>query len=286
MNNSRNVYYEPAEVTTPLLTLDKAIEAHQPSHVFALFSGGHDSLVNTHITAQHPAFSGVVHLNTGTGIPETLAFVRETCERHGWPLIEKTPQRITFEALCLERGLPGGPKKHEITYHRLKGESIDALVADSKESRHDRILLSTGIRQQESSRRMRLHPTAIRRDGAKVWVNPILAFSARDVNTYIEVYGLQRNPVVDKLHRSGECLCGALARPEELDEIAYWYPDVAAGIRDLERRCFESGLPYNWGSKPSPTTPESQGRFLDLCQSCQTRWEVSAPEIAIQPVPA
>ena len=157
-------------------------------------------------------------------------------------------------------------------YHRLKGESLDALVAETKTRRMDRIVLSTGIRTQESARRMRLHAVPTRRDGAKVWVNPITNLSAYDVGDYIELNGLRRNPVVDKLHRSGECLCGALARPEELDEIALWYPDVAARIRDLERQCFERNLPYQWGSK-EVKVPDPNQLYLPLCQSCPTRWE-------------
>lgn len=257
-----------------LLTLDRAVEEHSPAAVFALFSGGHDSLVNTHITAQHPAFTAVVHLNTGIGIEETREFVRATCARHGWPLIEKSPPRTTYEAICLSSGMPGGPIGHSITYHRIKSESLEVLIAETKRSRHDRVLLSSGVRRQESARRMKLHPTPINRDGVRVWVNPILEWSARDINRYIEEHDLERNPVVDKLHRSGECLCGALARPEELNEIAFWYPEKAAEIRALERRCFEAGLPYNWGSKASPKTDSTQGQFLELCQSCETRWEL------------
>lgn len=255
--------------------IDQAVQEHRPVAVFALFSGGHDSLVNTHLTAQHPRFAGVVHLNTGIGIEETREFVRETCQRFGWPLIERWPPRVTYEQMCLDRGMPGGPKKHEIMYHRLKGESLDVLTAETKTKRSDRIILSTGIRTQESTRRMRLHAVPTRRDGAKVWVNPITDLSAFDVGAYIEEHGLRRNPVVDKVHRSGECLCGALARPEELDEIAFWFPDVAARIRALEQQCFARGLPYRWGSKevkaPDPNQP-----YLPLCQSCPTRWEQSA----------
>lgn len=253
--------------------LDRAIAEHQPSHVFALFSGGHDSLVCTHLTAQHPRFSAVVHINTGIGIEETRDFVRETCERHGWPLSEyKAPEGL-YEQRCLKWGMPGGPVQHEIMYHVLKDHQIARLIREHKRGSKDRIILSTGIRQSESERRMRLHPTAIRRDGARVWVNPILTWSALDVTRYIAEHGLERNPVVDKLHRSGECLCGALADPRELNEIAFWYPDVAARIRDLERQCFERGLPYRWG-RERVEPPDPRQPMLPLCASCQTRWEI------------
>jgi 3'-phosphoadenosine 5'-phosphosulfate sulfotransferase (PAPS reductase)/FAD synthetase len=252
--------------------LNCAIDEYHPSHVFALFSGGHDSLVSTYITAQHPRFSGVIHCNTGIGIEQTHQFVRDTCAAHSWPLIERTPPRVSYEEICLSMGMPGGPKKHQITYHRLKNEAIKDIVAEHKISRHDRIVLSTGIRKQESNRRMLLHPDAMRREGARVWVNPILDWTALDVGRAIEQWGLQRNRVVDLLHRSGECLCGALARPEEIDEIRYWFPEVARRIHTLERQCDQLGLPNRWGSHFSHLRDARQA-WLPLCQDCETRWD-------------
>ncbi len=94
---------------TGLALIDAAVAAHKPVAVWAAFSGGHDSLVNTHLTSQHPAFTGVVHINTGIGIEETREFVRRVCGEFGWRLIEVYPPRITYEQMCLERGMPGGP---------------------------------------------------------------------------------------------------------------------------------------------------------------------------------
>ena len=49
-----------------------AVAIHSPTHVFGLFSGGHDSLVACHVLSQsdHPTWS-VVHINTGIGVRET-----------------------------------------------------------------------------------------------------------------------------------------------------------------------------------------------------------------------
>jgi 3'-phosphoadenosine 5'-phosphosulfate sulfotransferase (PAPS reductase)/FAD synthetase len=259
---------------TPLDVISQAVEEHQPSHVFALFSGGHDSLCSTHVAAQHPAFRAAVHINTGIGIEETREFVRNTCLREGWPLLEYRAKEGTYERRCMRYGMPGGPVHHEMVYHVLKSEQIQRLVREHKTHRRDRIALVTGVRKQESQRRMKLHPTPIRREGVKVWVNPNLDWTGIDVSRYVDAQGLKRNPVVDKLHRSGECLCGALADPKELDEIGFWYPDVAQRIRDLEHACFKRGLPYRWGRDPSvPIDPQQP--MLPLCQSCVTRWEAA-----------
>jgi 3'-phosphoadenosine 5'-phosphosulfate sulfotransferase (PAPS reductase)/FAD synthetase len=49
--------------------LDRAIAEFQPTHVFSLFSGGHDSWVMLNIAKTHPQFTAAVHINTGIGIP-------------------------------------------------------------------------------------------------------------------------------------------------------------------------------------------------------------------------
>jgi 3'-phosphoadenosine 5'-phosphosulfate sulfotransferase (PAPS reductase)/FAD synthetase len=118
---------------------------------------------------------------------------------------------------------------------------------------------------------LRVHPAPITRERAQLWINPILDWTSADVNAYMEAVGLPRNPVVDKLHRSGECLCGALADPQELDWIAFWYPETAARIRALEADCFSRGLPYRWGQKASRPIEPNQP-MLPLCQDCPTRW--------------
>lgn len=259
---------------TPLEVIDQAVDEHKPSHVFALFSGGHDSLCSTHIAAQHPSFRGAVHINTGIGIEETREFVRDTCKAQGWPLLEYRAGDGVYEARCMRYGMPGGPQ-HEYVYHILKSQQIQRLIRDHKTHRYDRIGLVTGVRKQESSRRMRLHPHLVKQEGVKVWVHPNLDASGLDVSRYVDAAGLKRNPVVDKLHRSGECLCGALARPEELDEIAFWYPEVAARIRSIEHECFKRGLPHRWGSAKSQPISDAQP-MLPLCQSCTTRWETTA----------
>lgn len=255
--------------------IDAAVAEHQPVKVFALFSGGHDSVTSTHIAAQHPAFSGVVHVNTGIGIEETRDYVRATCAQHGWPLYELHAPEGLYERECLEFGMPGGPIQHGVFYQKLKDDQLRTLVREHKRFRGDRVGLVTGVRLAESQRRMKVHPEPIRREGAQLWINPILSFTAYDIGDYMEANDIARNPVVDKLHRSGECLCGALARPEELDEIGFWYPAVAQRIKDLEHECFKRGVPHNWGSAPSQPMNENQP-MLPLCQSCPTRWETAA----------
>jgi 3'-phosphoadenosine 5'-phosphosulfate sulfotransferase (PAPS reductase)/FAD synthetase len=257
--------------STALGVIDQAVAEHSPGSVFALFSGGHDSVTSTHIAASHPSFTAVVHVNTGIGIEQTREYVRDTCASHGWPLLELKAPAGLYEQRCRERGMPGGPVQHSIMYQLLKDDQIRQLVREYSRFRGDRVGLVTGVRQAESERRMRIHPVAIERERAQLWINPILDWTKADVHDYMEQAGLPRNPVVDKLHRSGECLCGALADPQELDWIAYWYPETAAYIRSLEHEAFKRGLPYRWGAKQSQSFDPNQP-MLPLCQDCPTRW--------------
>ena len=239
--------------------------------VFALFSGGHDSLCSTHIASGMDGFEAVVHCNTGIGIEQTRQFVRDTCEQFGWPLIEKHPDRFTYRDLILDPGekggFPGGPKSHMRHYYYLKQRGIDALVREKKRGRGDRIGLVTGIRRAESTRRMVgtfAAPTF--REGAKVWINPILDWTDKDKNAYMEKHDLPRNEVVDILHRSGECLCGAFTRKDEFREILLWYPEVAEQIRDLEAEVQEVHPDSYWGRRDRQNVDQLD--FLPMCVGC------------------
>jgi len=252
--------------------IEQAIASYQPACILALFSGGHDSVCSTHLAAQHPAFKAVVHVNTGIGVEQTREYVRQVCRDQGWPLLEECAPEGWYDANCLKMGMPGGPGQHGIMYQRLKDDQVRAVVRRHKRRRGDTVGLVTGIRRSESDRRMRVHAEPYVRERALLWINPLLDWTSADIADYMVAAGLPRNPVVDHLHRSGECLCGALADPQELDWIALWYPEVAARIRALERQCFERGLPHNWG-RGLPMAIDPNQPMLPLCSDCPTRWD-------------
>lgn len=254
------------------LVIDQAVADWDPVALYGLFSGGHDSLTSTAIAAQHPAFTAAVHINTGIGIEETREFVRETCRKQGWPLIELHSEH-RYEDLVLGRGgFPSGPKSHSSMYWYLKQRPLDGLLRQTKRRRGDNVALVTGIRVQESVRRMGSGISVpIRRDDhCRVWVNPILQWSALDCGRYMEDHGLRRNPVVDLLHRSGECLCGALAREDEIHEIDAWFPAAGKRIHDLEEQARACGLKHTrWASRKA--WGDAEQISLPMCASCELR---------------
>lgn len=238
---------------------------------FVLFSGGHDSLCATHVAMTGGYASEVVHINTGIGIEQTREFVRETCREHGWPLNELHPP-VRYDQLVMERGFPG-PAMHYIFYTRLKERCLSAFARERKPKRGAPLVYCTGVRRQESARRMRGQQQEWERAPKLGWTwrAVILEWTKMDCNEYIAEQGLKRNPVVDLLHMSGECLCGSFARPGERDEIAQWFPDADARIAALEARVRAAGHhACMWGFRP-PRVHREQMALLPpgpLCTSC------------------
>jgi 3'-phosphoadenosine 5'-phosphosulfate sulfotransferase (PAPS reductase)/FAD synthetase len=255
--------------------------------MYALFSGGHDSLCSTALAAKHPLFRGVVHINTGIGIEATREFVRDTCERQGWPLHEVKAPEGRYEEMVLERGgFPHGTASHNSMLFYLKQQPLARWLREVRDEerrqeegrRQDEVIgLVTGIRKQESVRRMGAGiAVPVRADGRKRWISPILEWSKADCNRFMEAEGMPRNPVVDLLHRSGECLCGALARPEEIHDIALWYPETARRINDLEHECERRGIAASvWAGRDARRINVAQEALFSkadlapLCTSCE-----------------
>ncbi|MDB4869718.1 MAG: 3, phiSA1p26 [Gemmatimonadales bacterium] len=258
--------------------LVSAIERYQPKHIVSLFSGGHDSLVATHLASEAYKLDFACHIDTGFGIPATHDYVTAVCAEleirlrcYSAPTY-RAPDGILkpqlYRDLVLEHGFPG-PPMHTMMYQRLKERPLRQMIRGLSRARTDRVLLVSGIRASESQRRGRRNSAIQVWEGTKVWVAPLWDFSKFDVNAYIEHYNIPRNPVVDALHKSGECLCGAFAKPGEKEEIRFWYPDVAARIDRLEEEVQARGFEWGWGQK-RPKERRSRGSIPEaaLCASC------------------
>ena len=110
------------------------------------------------------------------------------------------------------------------------------------------------------------HVEPVQREGNVVWVAPIRDFDHRDIRRYHEEFDLPRNEVVEYLHMSGECLCGAFAKPGELEWLGMFYPEVSNRIKRLEKRAHEAGLKScHWGPQSSKKIREAPG---PLCSGC------------------
>jgi 3'-phosphoadenosine 5'-phosphosulfate sulfotransferase (PAPS reductase)/FAD synthetase len=276
--------------------LSKAIEEHKPKAVFGLFSGGHDSLTATYVASQHPAFTAAVHINTGIGIEATRQFVRNTCEKNRWKLLEYkatentdadgNPDPQNYEDLVLEHGFPG-PFMHNKMYNRLKERQLRRLERDYAAKPNEPIMYVSGVRSQESIRRMR-HTQVLQTEGRRIWVAPIHDFNKDDCGHVIKEAGLEFNPVVLHTGKSGECLCGAYAHEGELEELKFWSETRPAYDRliNLQKKVMAAGFPWGWEEQPPDWWKEKkagQTFLLDydneapehLCWSCNKRQEKS-----------
>lgn len=258
--------------------VDDAIATHaldrELGPVCILFSGGNDSTTLAHLMRGRATHA--VHANTTVGIEATRQYVRDTCQAWGLPLIERTPPQ-TFRELVLEnvngepRGFPG-PGMHWFAYTRLKERALDQVRRDLNlaRSRTRFGVFLAGRRRLESERRqdIPLHEA----DGSIVWASPIAMWSKLDMNTYRLMHpDVPRNEVSDRLHMSGECLCGAFAKPDELEMIGEHYPDVVNEIRALEADARAAGVPEpycRWGHGEGKRSPS--GRLCSTCAAPDT----------------
>lgn len=271
-------------------TLDDAIgEAHQiladaeaifgPFVAkFALFSGGDDSTVMLHLVANALRTSKAVHINTGWGLEGTRQFVRETAAQFLIPLRELFTDPSWYEADVLKNGFPQ-PMTHNVMYHNLKRARLRELKAEVKIERRDRVAFYTGERAYESQRRMGYGKTTARYEDGAVWVNPIHFFDSRLMNEYRTRFNLPRNPVSLIIHRSGECLCTAMMRPEEWEEIVFWFPEdpTVRRILALAERLEREDIVPKHKRRPcwqKGTTAPSPG---PLCVGCSRLFEDVTP---------
>jgi 3'-phosphoadenosine 5'-phosphosulfate sulfotransferase (PAPS reductase)/FAD synthetase len=232
---------------------------------YVLFSGGNDSTVLTHLMRNRA--NAAVHINTGIGIEQTREFVRATCKEWGLPLIEEYPPKgCDYRTLVLDQGFPG-PGHHYKMYQRLKERALrNVRRGIVKRGRSERVMFLAGRRRQESQRRMNIPD--LEREGSVIWVSPLVNWSALNITDYLSLHEIKRNEVAQLLHMSGECLCGAFAKPKELDEIALWFPEVARGIHELEEEVRKAGhqkCKWGWGAGGSRDNAMSG----PLCSSCE-----------------
>ncbi len=228
-----------------------------------LYSGGNDSTVLAHLfkdVATH-----AIHANTTIGVEQSREFVRATCKQWGIELLEETAP-TSYRDLVLERGFPG-PAMHYKMYQRLKERGLmQARGKLVKNGHKERVVFIAGRRRQESKRREGI-PLHERRTSI-IWVSPLAMWTKLDMNTYrLMMKDVPVNEVSNLIHMSGECLCGAFAKPNELEEIGLWFPDVKAEIEALQVEVRAAGH-----EEPFCTWGHGQGKASKsgmLCSSCE-----------------
>ena len=278
--------------------IEQAVSQYGPSGVYCLLSGGDDSMAAALTVCDHPAFKGCVHLDTGIGVWDTddrksiaRRHVEHVCKDRGWPLFvfeaaqntngKGDPDPQVYKDIVLSHGFPGSNEiGHRNMFNRLKERPLRMFMR----STNGNVLLVAGCRSSESTRRMGNTKT-IDKQGRQIWCNPLKEWTKADCLDCINRAGIPRNPCSETICKSGECMCGAFAYPGELDEVALFYPDFAAWLRDLERQVFERH-PWGWeGSPPMWYLDQKKGQShlfemsptyeQYLCRGCKNKFEAS-----------
>lgn len=198
---------------------------------YALFSGGHDSLVSSHIAMEKGPATEVLHLDTNTGIPQNLEHIEYVCGEYGWPLqIVESPK--TLKEFAKEWGFPG-PGWHHIAYRWFKERQLEQVASEADGKPH----FWAGVRKDESDNRLKaINKTGVVEPADQwIWHKPLAYMTKDRCEEYIDKNSLPRNPVVENIHRSGECYCGAYAtRDEELIDLQVHYPEHYEWLKEVE----------------------------------------------------
>lgn len=263
--------------------MEEAIEKYRPVAIFGGFSGGDDSIVATHFAVTQFG-AAVAHCNTLTGMETNRQHISRVVEKFGWKLVEKFavaqgPPKHTrkyidgkrvnlpfdpstlptgqwqegdtaYEEYCFNFGMPG-PGQHARQYQRLKERSFNEIRREAKQGKHrnSTVVFVTGIRRDESSIRAG-YKRSVSKVGGSVWVNPFYWHGAADFEAYRQEFGLPRNPVKPVVGISGDCLCGTMGEPGELDLAATLEPQRKYYIQGIEAKCESLGLPCKWATRP------------------------------------
>jgi 3'-phosphoadenosine 5'-phosphosulfate sulfotransferase (PAPS reductase)/FAD synthetase len=274
--------------------LDEVLATNTAEHVLGLFSGGGDSSILAHLMRER--VHAFAHIDTGIAVPATLRYVEAVSAEWQVPL-RVVRADDSYDDLVLGQvkaktkdravwvGFPG-PPGHYVMYVRLKERALDKLRRDliGPRGKSGQVVFLAGMRWGESDRRFR-NAAETDRWGAVTWCSPIVYWTDGHVAEYRARYMCHQNhehaphrlcrpgalplsEVTEHLHMSGDCLCGAYAKPGELAQIELFYPEVAQRIRALERRAEAAGVERcRWGAgkqRGEPAAP-APGR---LCSSC------------------
>lgn len=276
ISNTMNTHSEAIDI------IDRAYEHWRPSWIFALYSGGYDSVSSTHFAWKWAEARGLTHkvkvisADTGVSADGWRDYVARVARSQTWlHEIRTNPDPNFYYKNVREYGMPYTKQMHwQIMYRNLKERTFDALRAEHKENRRDRCMLVTGMRRDESHQRAST-PEWLE-DGAGLWVSPLVNWTGKQVRELRIALNIEINPFYEKKLGSGDCECnwGGFLTMEELEQAS---PQLAARIRPEHNHCLRMHG-YGYGERPTDTLlAERAGQMtlpgveplVNLCASCE-----------------
>ena len=94
--------------------------------------------------------------------------------------------------------------------------------------------------------------------------SPIFKWSTVEVWDYIKEHKLERSPIYNTMHISGDCFCGAFSSRGESNFLQMFHPELANRLIELEKK-----YGGKWGNQISMVDMKSQTKLDDLiCMEC------------------
>lgn len=262
---------------------------------YAFFSGGDHSLVSTHYYMENGIAEEVVYIDTKTGpevdnpeesaIAENKQYIKDVCERYGWPLTILDEPTLSLAEFGKRYGLPKSGA-HGWAFRYFKEHQASSFASNENELKP---VFCTGVFEDESDRRAenvrgRLQDRDRWTYRSDLWEKPEEWFAE-----YRETHDLPSNPVREKgpdgTHLTGDCFCGAFgSRYEELSILEEEYPKHAEYILDVEREIQEEiGADKDWcyWGQEGLSHPDLREEMVEnprasqslLCSGCGSMWE-------------
>jgi len=210
--------------------------------IYVMFSGGKDSLVALHITYKvFPEKTKALFINTGIATPGLIDYVKEVTSELNVPLDIISPKDDYFR--LVERiGFP--TITHRWCKHYLKLKPLQDFLEDKNKNE---IVLVTGVRKDESWMKSRAKKLYFNPKFGVHTYAPIYDFTEQDVEEYIKVNGLKKNPLYNIYGKAYDCWCSAYKSPADFAVLALKNPEFFQKFVEAEAKLRKggSGLFYN-----------------------------------------
>lgn len=229
--------------------------------VVSLLSGGKDSFACAKRLEQENRLLACAAIHTGIATPDWQDSVTALCKSQNWPLhIIKTTD--SYDRIVLKYGFPG-PAQHGMFMNYLKGRAIRVF-----KKLFPGTMLASGVRAAESNRRALSTKPLSTFEGVQI-IAPIYDWTTEQTWEFARSFEYKRPRAYSTLQISGDCLCGAFARPDEREAIAYWYPEINARFNALESQLDQTkeSSKWGWGCNRKPRARKSKGEQA-ACYEC------------------
>jgi len=224
------------------IKLIAVMHAKTGKEVVASFSGGKDSLVAMHLTLEAGIEPKVLFNNTGIELPETVETVHRTVSKLGLELIEASAEDRFWDAVY-KLGVPGRDYRWCCKVCKLA-----PLARTVKKLWSSGALNVVGQRAFESLDRAR-NPSVWRLRWAPQLLNvsPINYWSQMEVWMYIEMKGLEPNPLYFMGYERIGCFMCPASTLAELVLLEETHPDIwSKWLEVLEYWRRRLDLPREW----------------------------------------